>query len=113
MRVFVLGRGVWKEFDQWPPAAAVTEHLYLSRAAADEAGSLEADETGSVPTSEFVFDPEDPSSRRTPGLGTRRSSTTAPMWFVSPPSPRTQKATQTVYHTAKYPSELVITVLED
>jgi len=61
VRVFLQQAGTWLEFDQWPPARAVTAPCYLR-----PTGRLSrSPESGAAPPDTFVYDPADP----TPSAG--------------------------------------------
>jgi len=55
--VFETGANRWRQFDQWPPAAAEQRRLYFRR---DEALSFSAPEAGSDAYDSYVSDPDKP-----------------------------------------------------
>jgi len=64
VRLFVMGKNTWREYDQWPPRRVKLEKWYIG--SAKGANSLAGDGTlaTAAPTSDghdaFVFDPMDP-----------------------------------------------------
>ncbi len=64
VRIFVMGRNVWRDEDDWPLARAQNTRYYLH--SAGKANGLEGDGTLSTaspaaePSDKFVYDPEDP-----------------------------------------------------
>jgi putative CocE/NonD family hydrolase len=54
VRIFVMGRDVWRDEREWPPARALTERWLLG------AGGSLATGAGAAPPSEFLYDPADP-----------------------------------------------------
>ena len=64
VRVFVMGKNVWRDEDEWPPVRGETKHYYLH--SGGKANSLNGDGTLSKtpPTSEpvdrYIYDPADP-----------------------------------------------------
>lgn len=64
VRIFVMGRNVWRNEDDWPLARAKTVRYYLhsaghaNTAAGD--GSLDTTAPGGEPADRFVFDPTNP-----------------------------------------------------
>jgi putative CocE/NonD family hydrolase len=65
VRLFVMGRNRWREFDAWPPRASSTQ-LYLHGSGAAKTGRLRLEQpsTASAPD-HYRYDPADP----TPNLG--------------------------------------------
>jgi uncharacterized protein len=55
VRLFVMGRNEWADFDAWPPADAAPVRWYLAAS-----GALQADRPQSGATDSFTYDPEDP-----------------------------------------------------
>ena len=65
VRLYVMGRNTWREFDAWPPRAATTP-LYLHGAGAVKTGRLRLDRpVADADSDHYVYDPADP----TPNLG--------------------------------------------
>jgi putative CocE/NonD family hydrolase len=64
VRVFVMGKNVWRDEDEWPPARAETKRYYLH--SSGKANSLNGDGTlsttspNSEPADRYVYDPSDP-----------------------------------------------------
>jgi putative CocE/NonD family hydrolase len=56
VRIFVMGRNVWRDEAEWPPARAQAEHWHLGAGGALAPGAPAPD----GPPTEFVYDPADP-----------------------------------------------------
>jgi len=72
VQIFVMGRNVWRQEDDWPLPRAKNTHFYLH--SAGKANSLRGDGTLSAPTPQaesadiYVYDPADPVPTRGGGL---------------------------------------------
>ncbi|MFI6164739.1 CocE/NonD family hydrolase [Micromonospora haikouensis] len=60
VRLFVMGVGQWRDFDQWPPAGYPRQRWHLR-----SGGALERGVNPASPPSTFTYDPNDP----TPSVG--------------------------------------------
>ena len=63
VRIYVMGRNVWRDEKEWPLARALTTKMYLhsgGRANGNGDGTLSVAEPGSEPADSFVYDPADP-----------------------------------------------------
>jgi putative CocE/NonD family hydrolase len=60
VRLFVMGVGQWREYDQWPPAGHTPQHWHLLAG-----NALGRTPGGFVPPTAFTYDPSDP----TPSIG--------------------------------------------
>ncbi|WP_413768834.1 CocE/NonD family hydrolase [Rhodococcus pyridinivorans] len=58
VKLFVMGRNVWRDEDEWPLARAVDTPLYLS--ATGDSGRLQWDEAGEHHAASYEYDPLDP-----------------------------------------------------
>ena len=64
VRIFVMGKNVWRDEDEWPPARGTSTRLYLH--SQGKANSLGGDGTmntsapGAEPRDRFIYDPADP-----------------------------------------------------
>jgi len=87
VKIFVMGKNVWREEDRWPPARAVTSRYYLH--SSGKANGLEGD--GALNTTapeqetadQFTYDPADP-------VPTRGGSLCCDAGHL-PPGPRDQR----------------------
>jgi putative CocE/NonD family hydrolase len=69
VRVFTMGTNVWRNFDDWPPAEAQTQKIFLHSAGrangSDGAGSLNsAAPTANEPADSYIYDPANPVQTR-------------------------------------------------
>jgi len=64
VRIFVMGKNVWREEDHWPPARAVTSRYYLHSSGKANGlagdGALDTTAPESETADHFTYDPADP-----------------------------------------------------
>jgi len=110
VRIFVMGRNVWRDEDDWPLARAKAVRYYLhSGAGANSAagdGALSTEAPGAEPADSYVCDPDDPvPTRGGPVLGDTANY---------PPGPLDQRPLEArrdvlVYTTAAFASDTEVT----
>jgi putative CocE/NonD family hydrolase len=110
VRIFVMGRNVWRDEDDWPLARAKAVRYYLHAAAGANSlagdGALSTEAPGAEPADSYVCDPDDPVP--THGGGVLGDTTNYP------PGPLDQRAVEArrdvlVYTTAPFASDTEVT----